>query len=118
MKVMIIDDDVYNLDVMSIAMELEGFEVYSYNTGNNILSKAIFYHPNIILLDVQLGTYDGREICQQLKRNPTTKSIPVIMISAASEHILESALSYGADLTISKPFDVDNLVQSIKRILY
>ena len=111
--VLVADDNEEILEVIQIVLEDEGYSVHASLDG------ACFRHmqgnlPDLILLDVLLSGEDGREICQQLKRDPRTKNIPVILISAHSR-ASEAAQMSSADEFLRKPFDLDVLIDLVKK---
>jgi DNA-binding response OmpR family regulator len=114
-KILIADDDPAIVDVLQLMLELEGYQVTHTYTGD-ILLNLIDEVPDLILLDINLGRYDGRQLCQALKHAPETKSIPVLMISA-SYNIGSSAKDSGADDFVAKPFDMDVLLTKVAGLL-
>jgi CheY-like chemotaxis protein len=115
-KVMIIDNDLDVLDVMQEVLIYEGFSVTAYQRTDNILSVVEQEKPDVILIDYILEGINGGEICHQMKVNPATSELPVIIISAYPKVIL-SLGTYGCDKFIAKPFDLEELVSSIKHLL-
>ena len=111
-RILIVDDDVDILSVMEILWTTKGFEVEVTQKGENTFPKIESFKPDLILLDVLISGHDGRTICKKLKSNDDTKHIPIIMFSAhpAAAAVIEE---YGADDFISKPFDVNNLLQKV-----
>jgi DNA-binding response OmpR family regulator len=116
-KVLIIDDDEAVLDVMKEALFYEGFEVKISDKADDINSIICEYNPDLLLIDYILNGINGGEICHQVKENPNTGWLPVIIVSAYPK-VLKSLGYYGCDKFISKPFDLDNLVGSIKALLH
>jgi DNA-binding response OmpR family regulator len=116
-KVLIIDDDEAVLDVMKEALFYEGFEVKISDKADDINSIICEYNPDLLLIDYILNGINGGEICHQVKENPNTGWLPVIIVSAYPK-VLKSLGYYGCDKFISKPFDLDNLVGSIKAVLH
>lgn len=115
-KILVIDDDLDILSVMEVLLSMKGFDVEVTAKGENTFPKIDSFKPDLILLDVLISGHDGRIICKQLKANDETRHIPVIMFSAhpgAAATIAE----YGADDFISKPFDVNNLINKVNRQL-
>ena len=110
-KVMIADDDPGIVDFVSIALEMEGFEVSSTYNGATLLELQENL-PDIFLLDIWMSGSDGRDICRQLKQKDATRHIPVIMISA-SKDIAKSAIDSGADNFLAKPFELDELISIV-----
>jgi two-component system alkaline phosphatase synthesis response regulator PhoP len=70
----------------------------------------------LILLDIKLGDYDGRDLCLQLKNNPETKDIKIILYSAFPETSVD-VMKYGADDFIMKPYEMDYLIGRIRHLL-
>ena len=111
-KILVVDDDVDILNVVQLVLDANGFEVVAIPNWQHINTHVDEFKPDLILLDVSLGTQDGRNICKQLKSNHNTKHIPVILFSA--NHNIEKSLSEClADNFISKPFDINDLVEGI-----
>ena len=116
-KVLVIDDDIDMLDIIQSLLTRNGFDVQIDNNWQNGLEGIIEFDPQIILLDVFLSGVDGLDICKQLKANPLTSHIPVVILSAYPR-IAESAIDdYGADDFIAKPFEVSELVSKIHSVL-
>ena len=111
-KILVVDDDVDILSVMEILLSMKGFDVEVTSKGENTFPKIETFKPDLILLDVLISGHDGRAICKQLKANPDTSNIPVIMFSAHPGAAATIA-DYGADDFIAKPFDVNNLMKKI-----
>jgi DNA-binding response OmpR family regulator len=115
-KVLIIDDDPDVRTVMNVLMKKQGYEVETAFNREDALFKLQEFHPSVILLDVLLSGSDGRQLCQEIKKNDRTSSVPVIMVSAhpgASENISD----YGADDFISKPINTENLLGKLERLV-
>lgn len=115
-KIIIVDDDTEILESLGLLLDFEGFEVEAFERGSEIF-KAVetTTPPDAILLDMWLMDEDGREICRKLKQKDKTKNIPVIMISA-SHGLEKTAIDSGASAFISKPFDIDEVVNTIQQI--
>jgi DNA-binding response OmpR family regulator len=94
-------------------LEFEGYQVTSTVDGSTVVDM-MDEHPDLLLLDIWMSGEDGRDICKRLKHIDATKNIPVIMISA-SRDIKESAIASGADDFISKPFEMNELLQKIEK---
>ena len=110
-KILIADDDADILFVLKMMLELKGYEVELAAEGDQVIALSA-NQPQLILLDIWMGNYDGREICQQLKNNPATSNIPIILISASRE-IEQSAKDAGANDFVAKPFEQHDLLQKI-----
>ena len=115
-RILLIDDDPDIRTVMQILLKKHGFEVETAFREEEVYEKVRTYSPALILLDVLLSGADGRTICKNLKANPATQNIPVIMFSA-HPGAADKIDSYGADDFISKPFNVDKLLQKLQKQL-
>jgi two-component system, NtrC family, sensor kinase len=103
--ILIVDDTVSNLQVLSDALFESGFEVAVATSGESALRQISYAVPSLILLDVQMGGMDGFETCRRLKANPSTQDIPVIFMTALSEvDIKLRGFEVGAVDYITKPF--------------
>ena len=111
-RILIVDDNLDILHLVQLILKSHGFEVLISPEGDDVIAKTECFSPQVILLDVFLSGYDGREICKELKGNPKTKDIPVIMFSAHTkrEDIIRDCK---ADDFIAKPFEVNELVAKV-----
>lgn len=112
-KIIVADDDPAILDAIRLMLEFEGYDVECYPNGNGLLNMAEEM-PDLLLLDIWMSGTDGRDLCQQLKQQDSTRDIPVIMISA-SHDIESSARAAGADDFLAKPFDINELLDKIEK---
>ena len=114
-KILIVDDNPDILQVMQLLLGTRGFLVEVTTDGKEIFSKINKLQPGLIFLDVFLIGMDGRDICKQIKTSEATKHLPVILFSAnkvKSASVVESK----ADAFISKPFDIQDLVDTINSL--
>ncbi|MDO3624655.1 response regulator transcription factor [Mucilaginibacter sp. BT774] len=115
-KVLLLDNDEGVLDVMQEALNYEGFKVKTIGETDNIFEVIDSFDPDLIILDYILSGINGGEICHQIKANPKTTDLPVIIISAYPR-VIQSLGYYGCDDFISKPFDLDDISERIKRLI-
>lgn len=115
-RILIVDDNNDILWVVEIILKRYGFDVISTLKGEEVLSKTMEFRPDLILLDVFLSGVDGIDVCNNLKADPRTKDIPVIMISAHT-NFKEIQKFCKADDFIAKPFDANELVRKIKHYI-
>ena len=118
-KIMVIEDDKDIRDTVTYALEEEGYEVIS--SENSRILKSIDKHkPDLILMDNWLTEWksdaNGQQLSKELKSNPATSHIPVIIISAVS-NIQEIAEAGLADDYLRKPFDISTLTALVKKHL-
>ena len=116
-KILILDDNEDILALILMILEMEGYQTKGISTGKELMKSVEEFKPALILLDVLLGDSDGRILCNDLKSNPSTAHIPVIMISASHAALSLSEDHHKPDDFISKPFDIDDLVNRIKGVM-
>lgn len=115
-RILVLDDDIDILTVVQLVLESNGFDVVAIANWQQIYTQIDTFKPDLILLDVSLGTQDGRNICKQLKLNKDTKHIAVILFSA-NHNIEKSVTECLADSFIAKPFDINDLLDGINNQL-
>ncbi len=113
-SVLICDDDEGIIDVASIILSDAGYDVIAITESRDVLSHATKSNPQLILLDLWMPNMSGEEVTKELKRNPKTSNIPIIIISA-SRNTEDIAKRIGADHFICKPFDIDELEKVVKK---
>lgn len=117
-KVLIIDDERSLVEILTHNLEREGYEVLSAHDGQDGLRQAQLRLPDVIVLDLMLPVISGLEVCRELRNNPTTREIPIIMLTAKSEESDQLVgFAMGADDYVTKPFSTKVLVQRVKKEL-
>lgn len=111
--ILVVDDDSAILDSIQLILEQEHYHVVTCSDGR-VTAHLKETQPDLLLLDIWMGTVDGREICKRIKTDETTKHIPVIMISASRE-IIKNSQDSGADDYLAKPFDIEDLLDKVTR---
>lgn len=114
-RILLADDDPGILDSVSLLLEFEGYEVASTPNGAALLTMDDNL-PDLVLLDIWMSGMDGRDICRQLKQQPHTQNIPVLLFSA-SRDIEHSAIAAGADGFLAKPFEIGDLLKKIREYI-
>lgn len=117
--ILAIEDDSAIRTVLGVALRAAGFaEVRFALTGDEGLAIAMAHPPRLVLLDLMLQGMDGREVCRQLRQNDSTKTVPVIMLTALDdERDVVAGLKTGADDYITKPFSTAVLIARIRAVL-
>lgn len=117
-KVLVIEDEPDILEVMQYNLEREGHKVIACRNGEQGLSRIRTDNPDLVILDLMLPGMDGVEVCRQVKADPVTRAIPIIMVTAKSEESdIVLGLGIGADDYIAKPFSPRELVARVKVVL-
>ena len=111
-KILIADDDPAIADAMQMILENDGYAVDKMSDVEAII-KIDNNLPDLILLDFWMLGMDGWDICKSLKKQKSTKHIPIIMISA-HENTKKIASEAGADGYLTKPFDMNDLLKKVK----
>ena len=107
--VLIVDDNATNIDLLVSTLK-EKYRLGIAKKGESAIEYTVKYHPNLILLDIMMPEMDGYEVCARLKKNPITRSIPLIFLTARSETIDKTkAFEMGAVDYITKPFHAAEL---------
>jgi DNA-binding response OmpR family regulator len=115
--VLILDNDPDVLDIMQEALTYEGIDVTCVDEGNDILQLINRHKPDLLMVDYLLDGINGGELCHQVKTNPETCDLPVIIMSAYPR-VLLSLGTYNSDDFIAKPFDLGDLVDRIKKLTH
>jgi CheY-like chemotaxis protein len=114
-KILVADDDEGILDALQLFLEDVGYEVETVMNGATLRD---FPHglPDLLLLDIWMSGWNGRDICLALRSNEATRHLPIILISA-NKDTKKMADEAGADDFIAKPFDLDDLLYKIEQYL-
>src|SRR5689334_3340979 len=113
-KILIIDDDSDILQVVGMVLRKHGFEAVIFSSPpSNFVEEVTRLNPIVIILDVQIGGYDGRELGKQIKEVKKLTHIPVILFSA-NNHFKHDITAYLCDDFIEKPFAVDFFIEKIR----
>lgn len=116
-NILVIEDNHAILDVITLILESEAFNVAGLNKGADFITHVHDLNPDVIIMDIMLPDADGRVLLKELKDTATTKHIPVLMISArynASNYAVDDLL---ADDFMAKPFNIDELMDKIYALL-
>ena len=117
-SVLIVEDDPDIVELLQYTLEREGYPVMIARNGEKGLSEAKRRKPGLIVLDLMLPGLDGLEVCRALKGEDSTKSIPVVMLTAKGEESdVVLGLEFGADDYMRKPFSPRELVARIRAVL-
>jgi DNA-binding response OmpR family regulator len=112
-KILVADDDPGIIDAINFVLSENGYHVTSVLQGEKVIDMFRF-KPDLLLLDIWMSGSDGREICKELKHQESTKDVPIIMISA-NKDTEQMAKIAGADDFVSKPFEIDDLLEKVRK---
>lgn len=115
-KVLVLDDDPDILEAVQIALSLSGLKVRTIRYWPALDESILQFDPDLILMDISLGTADGRDLCKRLKTGSKALKIPILLFSANLEAraSLPDCLAVGF---ISKPFDLSTLINKVRENL-
>ncbi len=117
-KILVVDDEVDLVETVRFPLEMEGFDVLVSYNGEDALSQARKEKPDLIILDLMLPKMYGYKVCRLFKFDERYKHIPILMLTAKTQEkdkILGKET--GADEYITKPFEMDYLMEKVKAYL-
>ncbi|MEM1042478.1 MAG: response regulator transcription factor [Bacteroidota bacterium] len=116
--VLLVDDEEDLLDLLSYALEREGFDVLTARDGVEALRVAKAERPDLVVLDIMMPRMDGLETCQRLREDATLRLVPILMLTARSEERDEIlGLDAGADDYLTKPTSPSLLASRVRALL-
>ncbi len=117
-RILVVDDDPLILDLIRFNLEAEGYTVITASDGFDALERARKESPDMLVLDLMLPKMDGYKVCRILKFDEKYKRIPILMLTArAQESDKEMGLETGADAYMTKPFEPDELLTKVSKLL-
>jgi CheY-like chemotaxis protein len=116
-QILIVDDEADFIELVKFRLSDLPCEFLVANDGVQALSQARQYKPDLILLDILLPDMDGLSVCEILKRQPATKKIPVIFMSALSSDVTKRTAAMQAEDFFTKPLDLERLVNRVRDLL-
>ena len=117
-KILVVDDEQDLLDFVKLRLEANNYDVVTAIGGEEALVVFKKEKPDLVLLDILMPGLDGFKVCQTLRKDPLTKNIPVIMLTAKDRlDDIKQAKQIGANGYIIKPFDAATLLFDIKEQL-
>jgi CheY-like chemotaxis protein len=117
-KVLLVEDNEMNRDMLSRRLERKGYQVVIATDGEQGVDLALSEAPDLILLDMSLPTIDGWEAARRIRREPETATVPIIALTAhAMAGDMEKALAAGCDDYDTKPVELIRLLAKIEALL-
>lgn len=113
-SVLVVDDDPSVRMLLQMVLQVEGFDVRCAGDGDAALEMIAESRPDVVLVDVMMPGIDGRALTRQLRLDPATSDLPIVICSAlADDREQWQAWASGANSFIPKPFDVDRIVSEL-----
>jgi CheY-like chemotaxis protein len=118
MRILVVEDQDSIRRMIEALVQARGYQVTAVSSGAKAIDVAMTDAPDIVLLDLNLpGQYDGFDVCQRLRSDPTTRTVPVVIISAMDDDESRSrATAAGATAYYTKPFSPIALLKEIDRL--
>jgi len=117
-KILIADDNLTNVELLEAYLDGLDYEIAVATDGRETLAKVAEFQPDLILLDIMMPKLSGFEVCKTLKRDPATRQIMVLMVTALNElGDIERAVAAGCDDFLSKPINKLELIKRVDNLL-
>jgi DNA-binding response OmpR family regulator len=117
-RVLVVDDTESVRMLIAMNLEIEGFDVRLAGDGQEALELVDEVRPDVITLDVMMPRLDGLTTARRLKSSPSTAAIPIVMVTAAAQDSdRKRGIEAGVDAYLTKPFEPDELVGTVKALL-
>lgn len=116
-KILVVDDEKVIVNTLRMSLESDNYKVVEAYTGDGAIEKARSEAPDLILLDIMLRDMTGYEVCNRIRKDPLTRSIPIIMLTGMGEIGRMAGMELGADEYITKPFNLNELKSKIRTVL-
>jgi len=117
-KILIVDDDDYIVFFLKRVLEQYSYDIMRASTGEEGISIAREYHPDLIILDIMMSGMHGFSVCHIIKNDAKLNQTKILMLSAKSfDADKRKALDAGADAYMTKPFDLNELAAKVEELL-
>lgn len=114
-RILVVDDDTATLEVIILLLEIEGYQVLGIGDCSDIENVIDDFKPKAIIMDVILGSIDGRDLCAELKK--THSDIPIMLMSVVNDFHKDSKHPMVADDYLDKPFELTVMVEKIANLI-
>ncbi|MCA9873351.1 MAG: response regulator [Anaerolineales bacterium] len=117
-SILVVDDEDVTREILQILLEMEGFTVFAAADGLEALEKVAECRPDLIILDLMMPRLDGLGVCKQLRAQPETADLAIILLSGNSQdRAVTAGLRAGANAYLMKPIDPPLLLSEINKYL-
>ncbi len=118
-RILVVDDEPHNRELLNDLLSIEGHTVAEAANGQEALVAVVNDPPDVILLDVMMPVMDGFEVCRQLKGNPATAAIPVILITSVTDRVARlMGIKAGANDFLTKPIDREDVMLRARNAIF
>jgi CheY-like chemotaxis protein len=111
---LVVDDDVFLLAAMAELLSEEGYDVHTASNGFSALRVAIECQPSVILLDLALPERPGHEVLAELRAETATRDVAIVIVTGHPDRLSEAQTAL-TDGVVAKPFDIPDLLQTVRR---
>lgn len=116
-RILVVDDSWTDLTLMAAPLRENGFDVITAVDGDEAIEKVLRERPQCVLLDIVMPKQNGFQVCRRLKQMEQSRHIPVILVSQKHTRLDKAwGLQQGADLYLTKPFNRNELVASVRSL--
>ena len=117
-RVLIVDDERLNVQLLEVMLEPEGYELVTAESGEAALEAVAHHSPDLMVLDIMMPGMTGYQVATRIKEDPATRHIPIVMLSALDDRNSRAhGLSAGAEAFLTKPVNRAALCQQVKALL-
>ena len=115
-KILIVDDEHLTTEMLATFLRIIGHESTDAYSSKQAWDKLSYEQPDAILLDIMLPDVNGLDMCRQLRKNPATANVPIIMISAYAPPLTKEASEAGANAYLVKPINLQSLKSTLASV--
>jgi two-component system, chemotaxis family, response regulator PixH len=117
-KVLVVEDSPSELELISSYLRESGYVVISTNNAKDAITKTTEYKPDVVVTDVVMPGMNGFELCRNLKKNPETKQLPVVVCTSKNQELDRLwGMKQGVDVYVTKPFTREDILRAIKSVV-
>ncbi len=118
LKILLVDDEQHILTALEFLMEQQGYDVITASSGEQAIEKWSKHHPHLIILDVMMSGINGFDVAKKIRNADHNKAVSIIFLTAkGATSDRTSGYSSGGDIYITKPFDNEDLVNTVNELL-
>ena len=117
-KILIVDDSATTLMMEQMVLRAQPYNIVTARNGKEAIERAVAERPDLILLDVVMPEMNGFEACRQIRQQPATRTVPIIMVTTrGEEHSIETGFESGCSDYITKPINGAELLTKVRGYL-